>query len=82
MHHRKNEHPEVVQECKEDNGTCKLGVTRCWFIHNEGRIEKGNDIIEHLNDKNQEMIEKLFDMVEKFTERIVHFENKNQQMDI
>ena len=81
MHHRKNEHPEIVPECKENYGKCKLGVTKCWFIHNDGGIDEGNNIVENSHDKNHKMIEKLFDMVEKFTERIIQLENQKQQME-
>ena len=35
-----------------------------------------------LGEDNKEMIEKLFNMVEKFTERIVQLENQNQQIEI
>ena len=81
MHHRKNAHPEIVPECKDSYGTCKIGVTKCWFIHNDREMDNGNYIIENTHDKNQEMIEKLFDMVEKFTERIVHLENEKHQIE-
>ena len=81
MHHKKNAHPEIVPECRDNYGTCKIGVTKCWFIHHDIEVNNENDIRENAHGKNQEMIEKLFDMVEKFTERIIQLENQKHQME-
>ena len=84
-HHRKQHHVELVQSCRQYRlGTCKYASDKCWFRHsdttesitnkneenvNEG--EKSEQIIKY----NQEVIEKLFNMMEKMTERIVQMEN-------
>ena len=85
LHHRKQHHVELVQSCRQYRlGTCKYASDKCWFRHsdttesitnkneenvNEG--EKSEQIIKY----NQEVIEKLFNMMEKMTERIVQMEN-------
>ena len=78
MHHRKKEHTKNVPFCKNAlKGSCHFGVKNCWFNHNENDISNINEngSGENLNDMNQEMIGKLFEMMEKFTQRIVQIEN-------
>ena len=74
MHHRKRDHTEVVQNCREQNGNCQFGKMKCWFKHIEVEDMCRNSNNE--NDDKQDIIGKLFDMVEKFTTRIVELENK------
>ena len=85
LHHRKQHHVELVQSCRQyRSGTCKYGRDKCWFRHcdteesiknknkeNMNEAEKSEQIIEY----NQEVIEKLFNMMEKMSERIVQMEN-------
>ena len=77
MSHRKTAHAKKIPICKNSmNGFCQFGRKHCWFNHDETETLNGNRNIEHVNDQNQEMIAKIFDMVEKFTQRIVHLESK------
>jgi hypothetical protein len=62
---------------KREYGTCQFRITKCWFKHDEHQTIHANDDKEHLNENNQDVIEKLFNIVEQCTERIVHLENKN-----
>ena len=65
------DHAEFKQYCRDQYGNCKFGKLKCWFRHPE--IEFNN---ENGENRNQNIIEKLFDMVEKFTSRIAELENK------
>ena len=54
--------------------TCKYGSERCWFHH--------GDLIDTTKDKNsknvnEELIEKIFQMMEKFTQQIVNMKEIN-----
>ena len=61
--------------CREEIKNCHFGE-KCWFLHMPNENE-----IEYQNGNNQDYLEKLFDMVEKFTNRIIVLENKmNGQM--
>ena len=63
MKHRKSEHSESVPACKNVlNGACGYGQSKCWFTHNDSEIENQN-----LNVKDQEITEKMLDMMEKIT---------------
>jgi hypothetical protein len=81
MHHRKSLHYQEVTQCtKSLHGRCWFGAKTCWF-HHEG-IEQINengrtDNIENKNNK-EEIIEKIFNMMEVFTQRIMKLENDNQ----
>ena len=82
MHHRKQDHKESVPQCKKGmGGTCWFGPKNCWFQHEERQIsnENGNnkeEMNEAIMNTNQEVIEKIFDMMEKFTKRILLIEKK------
>ena len=68
MRHRKLEHRPAVTKCGHAlYGTCMFGEDKCWFVH---EAEKSEKIIQN----NQEVFEKLFNMMEKMTERIVQME--------
>ena len=61
--------------CRKEMNDCPFGE-KSWVFH----MPSGNEI-EYQNGKNQDYLEKLFDMVEKFTNRIVLIENRmNGQM--
>ena len=76
MTHRKKEHHESIPLCKgAGNGMCHFGSSKCWYNHIEEEDMNENEDIELVNDKNQKVIEKLFDIVDKFTQRILHLEN-------
>ena len=71
MKHRRNEHIESVPLCRDaSNGTCHFGNMKCWFNHEdvENLNENGNNV-------NQEVVDKIFDMMENFTQRILEIEN-------
>ena len=89
MHHRKHEHVKEVPQCtKSANGTCWFDAKTCWFHHEE--IERTNDKRNgdelKNNIYNEEMIEKIFNMMEVFTQRILKLESdkemSNQQKSI
>ena len=52
-----------------------FGRMKCWFNHEE--YESSNDIRneENATNVNQEVIDKIFDMMENFTKRIIEIEN-------
>ena len=54
---------------------CHFGSSKCWYNHIEEEDMNKNEDIELVNDKNQKVIEKLFDIVDKITQRILHLEN-------
>ena len=73
MKHQKIEHEDTVNTCNHaKKGTCHFGSENCWFRHDEPVITNGD---KKNIENNQEVIEKIFDMMEKFTDRIVHIEN-------
>ena len=73
MKHKRHEHVESVPVCRDAlNGTCHFGNTKCWFKHEEIENFDGN---ENGNNFNQEVIDKIFDMMENFTKRIMEIEN-------
>ena len=84
MNHRKAKHSENVSICKNEiTGSCQYGSQNCWFNHNgiqnnegailnENRNENGNYME---NSQNNELMQKLVEMVEKYTQRIISLEN-------
>ena len=75
MHHRKSVHYQEVPRCSKSLiGTCWFGPKTCWFHHEE--VEKINE--SGNNENKEEMIEKIFNMMEVFTQRILKLENDNQ----
>ena len=82
MKHRKKYHIKNVPKCRSlQNGTCQYGSENCWFKHNDllindeiNEVHEQMDIVE--NDEKSEMMQKLFEMVEKYTERIILLENE------
>ena len=73
LKHKKQHHRQYVQQCRNaDNGTCRYGIELCWFEHesNERMSENERSI-----NYNQEVFEKIFNMMEKITERVVLVEN-------
>ena len=72
LKHKKIEHVTSVEECKNGkSNSCKYGDQNCWYRHNSQTNSKENNV-------NQEVIEKLFNMMEKFTERIFNLENQTK----
>ena len=70
LNHKKNEHATSVQQCKhEKNNSCPYGPQKCWYLHS---LTKNNEV----NNVNQEVIEKIFNMMEQFTDRILNLENR------
>ena len=56
--HKKKQHKENFQICREETNNCHFWE-KCWFLH----MLSGNEI-KYQNGKNQDNLEKLFDMVE------------------
>ena len=55
-------------------GICKFGADKCWYSH------KNNDKYAYQEkSNNQEIFDKLFQMMEKMTDRILYIENKNEK---
>ena len=57
-----------------NTGSCWYGENKCWFKHSRKETNiNGNDsevIMDFTeNDKNSEMLQKLFEMVEKYTNK-------------
>ena len=83
MKHKKIMHSEYVQSCKnETDGTCQQGSQNCWFNHKETENDANanmNDInIENNYEKknqNDEIMQKMVEMIEKYSQRIVILEN-------
>jgi hypothetical protein len=74
LQHRKNNHLESVQTCSNMiSGFCKYGSEKCWFKHDKN---DNNDNNEKQND-NEEVIEKIFQMMEKFIHQIVDIKEIN-----
>ena len=68
MKHRKQEHKPAVMKCRHAlYGTCMFGEDKCWFVHETDKNEK-------MIQNNQEVFERLFNMMEKMTSRIVQLE--------
>ena len=65
MIHRKKEHIQYVQDCR-DGRWCKLDQ-QCWYKHSNNSVE--NEIQEP-KDNNENMMKCLFDIMEKYGERI------------
>ena len=77
LHHRKNTHLDSVQNCSNMiSGFCKYGSENCWFKHGDFANNDKNDNNEKLNE-NEEVIEKIFQMMEKFTKQIVEIKEVN-----
>ena len=76
MKHRRNEHIESVPLCRDEkNGTCHFGKLKCWFIHEDVENLNENGMLENGNNVNQEVVDKIFNMMENFTQRILDIEN-------
>ena len=63
--HKRNEHEETVQQCR--NGESCTYKQNCWFLHKK-QLNKETD------QNNLEVVERIFNMMENFTERIVKLE--------
>ena len=87
MSHRKEHNGKFVPICNNaDNNSSQYGTEKCWFRHSDkiAISNHGNDeIIENMeieeNNDNNKMLQKLFEMVEKYTERIISLENELKQ---
>ena len=54
----------------------KYGSENCWFKHGDSANDDKNDNNEKLNG-NEEVIEKIFQMMEKFTKQIMEIKEVN-----
>ena len=72
----KQEHRLVVPQCRNIcNGTCKYGSINCWFNHDNLDTNENDRFIKENNEVNQ----KLFEIMEKITERIVKMEESDRK---
>ena len=79
MQHRNQHHLETVPTWRDTfGGTCKFGRVKCWFNHDETDSSNANRNTENANNDNvnQEVLDKMFNMMEDFTQRIMELENK------
>ena len=68
MQHKRSEHAEIVQICKNMNSCPYQNCwfeQNCWFRHEPYEQNNGK----------QEVTEKILSVIEKFTQRIVKLEN-------
>ena len=72
MKHRKSEHVKVIKKCK--NYDACIFKKECWYTHEDidGHQQENND-------KNENIIQKLFEVVEKFTEKVTRLEKISSQ---
>ena len=75
MKHRKSKHKSDIEKCSfASGGVCKFGADKCRYSHNNNDNyayqEKSN---------NQEIVDKLFQMMEKMTDIILYIENKKSK---
>ena len=56
-------------------GKCIFGKDNCWFLHDKKEVLIEADNTEKMIQYNQDVFDKLFNMMEKITERIVLMEN-------
>jgi hypothetical protein len=52
-------------------GACKFGKNRCWFIHDKNETFDDKENNKNFTKENNEIIQKVFELMENFTERIV-----------
>jgi hypothetical protein len=80
MRHRKRFHEQIVQEFKKEiNELCIYGEKKIWFRHNDNEsIKELNETINKLNEvktkENNEVIERMLNLMETLTDRIVEME--------
>jgi hypothetical protein len=67
--HKKKKHKKRIPSCK--NEECLYGRENCWFIHT---TEESFNENEH---ENENLIERIINMLEKVSERIVKMELNN-----
>ena len=66
MKHRRKDHSDKVPECRDHkNDCCRFQKETCWFKHEE-----------KLEIKSPDMVERLFNMMEKFSERMEMMESQ------
>ena len=71
MRHRKSDHLEKVAICtNEKNYSCTFDPDKCWYRHQNAK----NNEDEKLETK--DMLERLFNLMEEFTERMTMIENQ------
>ena len=69
MNHRKKEHKPKIKVCRNSsNGLCKFN-SDCWYRHEEYQGETKN------KNENQEVLDKIYEMMKMFTNRNVNTEN-------
>ena len=77
MNHRKHEHSELTEHCRNDLNGCPYAPYSCWFKHAETENTDRSQ-----NIKNHSLTEKLFNMMEKIVERLADLENKTREQHI
>ena len=77
MEHRKKEHKQHVQFCRnENNGICIYGFQKCWFRHENKQAKNKNETDEKDIKENKEVTQKMFEMMETITQRVIQIEAK------
>ena len=66
MKHRKSEHRLLVPLCRDNKkGSCMFNDKTCWFLHDTNQVISEGDNQEKRINYNQEVFDKLFDMMKK-----------------
>ena len=74
MEHRKIEHVNYISECRENkNGWCRFSDKECWFKHSD--ITSNNER-ENSGIQTSEIMNRIFDMMEAFADRMTKVENQ------
>jgi hypothetical protein len=74
-----HEHSKFVEMCRhEKDGICQHDLEKCWFNHMDENINEDTpkDKKDIRFENQQEIMQKLFDMIEKQTEKIIFLENQ------
>ena len=71
MQHRKNQHSEMVQPCKNIECVFK---TSCWFKHDH----QDTQVYHEKKNENDKYIQKLLAIVEKLNEKVAKLENSKE----
>ena len=66
MYHKKKNHTTKVQKCKNyQTGACCFADINCWFEHE--KLDNANDKTNEEVMYNQNVIEKIFNLMETFS---------------
>ena len=83
MKHKKNDHKQYVQLCKnEKNGSCIYGNKKCWFRHENEQSDNKNQKHEKEIEENKKVTQRMFEMMETITQSVIEIEIKTNATNI